>query len=395
MKQNADFVRLIENFHDKIEKPKLSKTSKLFLLNIIRQIKRGAQLWQGPSGSQIIDAGSLPKGIHYKYLQNEMTSIHNYLENERHIGKHYELTIGNRSFNIFITRPSSDKRQNAILYDIMDKDICKIYLWLFVCCHYSRQVCSQTMDIYMYLTDLKKTLPENAADCLTMNHVNTAFTVPCPKGSNEIYIFRCEEWFKVFIHETLHSFGLDFALAREPEMATMFQSIFPIDSDFEFTETYAEIWGEVINLLFVSIHESSSDPVLNTNQLFKAIETDLNREQLMSIFQMVKILDHMKMKYRELFIPDNPYTEKTNVFPYYILKSVLMFHINEFFEWCHIHNDGSIQFKNENVSNFFEFVVSRSQKENYMKTIDFFESWFKKNKNGLPVMRSLRMSITE
>ena len=136
MKQNVDFVRLIENFHDKIEKPKLSKTSKLFLLNIIRQIKRGAQLWQGPSGSQIINTDSLPKGIHYKYLQNEMTSIHNYLENERHIGKHYELTISKRSFNIFITRPSSDKRQNAILYDIMDKDICKIYLWLFVCCHY-------------------------------------------------------------------------------------------------------------------------------------------------------------------------------------------------------------------------------------------------------------------
>ena len=103
----------------------------------------------------------------------------------------------------------------------------------------------------------------------------------------------------------------------------------------------------------------------------------------------------MKLKFRELFIPDYTFTEKTNVFPYYILKSVLMFHINEFIEWCHIHNDGSIQFQNENVSNFFEFVVSRSQKESYMKTIDFFESWFKKNKNGLPVMRSLRMSITE
>ena len=51
-------------------------------------------------------------------------------------------------------------------------------------------------------------LPERNTEILDTNHVNTAFAYQCsPEG--EIVIYREEEWMKVFIHETFHSFGLD------------------------------------------------------------------------------------------------------------------------------------------------------------------------------------------
>ena len=391
-KQNTDFLHLIERFHGKLEPPKLSKTSKQFLMKIIKLIKQGAQKWKG-SSSQILQESSIPKGTHYQYLQNTLPDIHNYLESNRHIGKLYEFSIGVRSFSVYLTKPIYKGLQESKEYDIMDKEICKIYLWLYVCSHISEKVCSQKLAIFIYMTDLKKMIPENGMDCLSYNHVNTAFTLPCPHYENEIYIFRCEEWFKVLIHETIHSFGIDFALSKDDEIVSLFRSIFPIQSDFEFTETYAEIWGEIINIVFVSLNTQDS-AVLKYSDVFKTIEYHIRNEQLMSIFQIVKILDHMKMKYRELYIPNNPYNEKTNVFAYYFLKSVLMFHINEFIEWCHIHN-GSLQFKSENMKSFFEFIIQRFQSENYLKLIDFFDSWFSKNKNNLFVMRSLRLSITE
>jgi L-rhamnose isomerase len=67
-----------------------------------------------------------------------------------------------------------------------------------------------TEKIYIYHTSLLKILPNTNVDILNENNVNTAFTRTCPSNS-EIVVFRKEEWFKVFIHETFHSFGIDFA----------------------------------------------------------------------------------------------------------------------------------------------------------------------------------------
>ena len=65
------------------------------------------------------------------------------------------------------------------------------------------------MNIYIFLTDLKKKLPEHTGQEIGKINVNTGFTMTCRPKSN-IVIYRKEEWFKVLIHETFHNFGLDF-----------------------------------------------------------------------------------------------------------------------------------------------------------------------------------------
>ena len=68
--------------------------------------------------------------------------------------------------------------------------------------------CAKKLDIYLYFTPFKKTLPTRNTEILNVKHVNTAFAFQCAP-SGEIVIYRKEEWMKVFIHETFHSFGLD------------------------------------------------------------------------------------------------------------------------------------------------------------------------------------------
>ena len=67
------------------------------------------------------------------------------------------------------------------------------------------------MVVFIYSTELTKNLPNSNIDILDQIHVNTAFTYSCIEQSNEIVIFRKEEWLKVLIHESFHNFGLDFS----------------------------------------------------------------------------------------------------------------------------------------------------------------------------------------
>ena len=65
--------------------------------------------------------------------------------------------------------------------------------------------------IYTYiLLHLSKSLPDTNTSTLGPDNVNTAFTLACSPNS-EMVIFRREEWKKVFIHETFHTYGLDFS----------------------------------------------------------------------------------------------------------------------------------------------------------------------------------------
>ena len=79
-------------------------------------------------------------------------------------------------------------------------------IWLHVISTYSSYECSQKLNIYIYLSSSLKQLPTSNI-ILNKEHANTAFTRLC----SEIIIYRQEEWFKVFIHETIHNFNLDFS----------------------------------------------------------------------------------------------------------------------------------------------------------------------------------------
>jgi hypothetical protein len=380
MTNPVDIINALPNINSPVH---LSKTSKHFINGIINQIKEGANSWKGCK-SEIID--TIPTGIQYRYLVQQLPEVHNHIEKEMKTGKHYEFKIGERDFNVYLMFPSDTTDD-----DMMDKYICKIYIWLYVCCHFAESRCSPSFYIYIYMTDLKKLFPENKNDKISMIHANTGYTIPCPMNENEIYIFRREEWFKVFIHETFHSFGLDFALLMDQSVVKMLHSVIPIKSDFEITETYSELWGELINVIFVSLKSQKCTDVLNTTKLFETIEKHLRNEQHFSIFQVVKIMDFMDMKYSDFFVPNNNFQENTNIFAYYFLKSILLFYANDFIEWCHMKN-GSINFDSTNINSFVELIIQKCRTDMYLTKINKMDSWFRKNNR---FTRTLRLSITE
>ena len=114
------------------------------------------------------------------------------------------------------------------------------------------------MNVTIYLTPFKKILPENNTTVLSAEHVNTAFTFACePEG--EITIFREEEWFKVFLHESFHSYGLDFALSESTILRKTIEKVFHIKSDFNVNEAYTETWARIINCALFSFDNKDKE----------------------------------------------------------------------------------------------------------------------------------------
>jgi hypothetical protein len=249
--------------------------------------------------------------------------------------------------------------------EALDDMATRVLTWIgFLHRFHSFRPCSEHLRIYMYLTDFCKVLPRERGEVLDQEHVNTAFTRSCQKN-NEIVLFRREEWFKVLMHESFHSFGLDFSeITVEEAQRTCnrhIRSMFPVASEVKLYEAYTEFWAEMLHCCFQSFFYvgggggsgGSGGSGTMVRDILDYGELAVHVERLYSVFQLVKVLHFMGLTYQDLVGSDGGhggeavdkrrrYSEKTNVLAYYVLKNVLLQDYNDFLRWCHAHNSPSI-----------------------------------------------------
>jgi hypothetical protein len=334
---------------------------------------------------------------------------------QKHIDE-YSLCELSYSFRLF-------KRDITIMFFIED-DRPELYInkynnyvdnmlaWLYIINQYADKTCSNKLDIFVYHTSLTKNLPKSSIEILNENNVNTAFTRTCPKDA-EIVVFRQEEWFKVFMHETFHSMALDFSDMNDTLCNSKILAIFPVESDVNLFEAYTEFWARIMNVLFCSYFHTRDKN--NLNDLLLNAEYFINLELTYSLFQMIKILHFMNMEYRNLYekntVSDNIrktlYKEDTSVLSYYIITFILLFNFQSFLLWCKTNNTSLIQFKKTqaNQDSFCKFIEKKYKSTKMMEIINCANVFFKKitikgnhksKSNDLHfLINNLRMTICE
>jgi hypothetical protein len=268
-----------------------------------------------------------------------------------------------------------------------------MFMWLYICIKNAQQTCAKELNVYIFLTPFKKTLPTKKTSILSAEHVNTAFTYCCvPEG--EITIFRAEEWFKVFIHESFHAYNLDFGLTAVPAtLQDQLKSLFHIKSDFNINEAYSESWARIINCVFYSFaslteREKSFDTFL--------LYTDfcLQLERLFSLYQMNKILDFMGLNYSDItssqvYLKAHLYKEDTHVFSYYILTALFLNDYKEFMQWCASINSHSIMKFNCQADSFQKmatYIQKIHHKDELLRILSLLQS--KRLKTTVEVLRT-------
>ena len=275
-------------------------------------------------------------------------------------------------------------------------------IWLYMAGMHASKMCSTTLNIYVYLTDFKKVLPDNNIHVIDAININSGLSDVCRK-SGEIVIYRKEEWFKVLIHETFHNFGLDFAAMDIGILKTKIRKLFPVKSQMLAFECYTELWAEIINCLFCSY--TLIDNKTDKDSLFLYFNFILEFERIFSLFQMIKFLNFMGLTYHDILhssksdIAHHLYKEKTHVFPYFILKAILMNNVKSFIIWCYNTNINLLRFSQNNKSllSFYDLIKQNYQSNVLFENIKLIEKFMKtlnKSSEHKLIMTS-RMSICE
>jgi hypothetical protein len=272
----------------------------------------------------------------------------------------YTFSINNRNAKVHFVL---EHELSDHLISLFNKYIDSIAMWLYILNIYSSKECVNNITIYLYFTSLEKHLPESNIHILDENHVNTAFTTTCPKES-EIVIFRKEEWFKVFIHETFHNFGLDFSGMNSRYINDCLLNIFKVNSEVNAYEAYTEFWAEIMNAAFCAFFSLKTKNL--ASEFYSSFEVFVNFERAYSFFQLEKTLHFMGLTYHDLYsktrnssiIRENMYKEKSNVLSYYVIKTILLNKYQGFLGWCEKNNFNLLDFKKTpaNLKEFCKFI---------------------------------------
>jgi hypothetical protein len=334
------------------------------------------------------------------------TNITKHIENMKAINYVYKFNIHSKQYTVSFYTNLTD--------EIIQEYMKKVYMLLYIVYTYANKDCSKNLNIYLYLTDLKKVLPTHTK-VLKEENVNTAFTTSC-KPHAEIVLFRQEEWFKVLIHECFHCNGLDFSTADTSGCDKTILEIFPVTADVRLYETYCEMWGEIINVLFISYFAISNSMKIKENldvyihKIVSKGEKLLHNERMFSMFQSSKILHFFGIDYKQLYdkqdinshkVRQIKYKEETSILSYYILKNIYIFFVNEFLEWCvenniDKHGNESLVFSKtkETINSYCEFIKCRYTNYKFVNCVLDFEKWLDCSIDIHPsIYNSMRMTV--
>jgi hypothetical protein len=333
--------------------------------------------------------------------------------------------------------------------------VLKIYLWLKIASKYADGKCGPELECFIYLTPFKRSHPLFSKERDTSSNTSTPYEdyeeyeelyhhVNTPRGggvlkpihinggvstlcqpSGHVIVYRKEEWFKVFIHETMHNYGLDFGNMDINSANALLHKVFTIQKDIKLYESYCEVWARIMNVVFetyfdINSHAKFSSRTTRKNfidnlkenkdtsnvggaevnkvsevsevsevsitsarirrKFLKQFYNYLQYESLFSLFQNIKILNYMGLDYNVIsnctdsnyIVAKKLYKEETNAFAYYIIVSILLSNFNNFILWCIDNNTNIIQFNHKNknnIMNFVQFIYKNYKKSELLNII--------------------------
>ena len=314
--------------------------------------------------------------------------IRKYIKNKSNVRIKYRLEILEREIEVDFFLFESDNFKLERYIDYLDNRINMMKLVLYYMIKNSSKECNNKLQIIVYLTEIEKELPKGRGEIIGPENVNSGYSYVCVK-SGLIVVFRREEWFKVLIHECMHSFGMEFSGMKLNRLNRELGEIFKIRVEINLFEAYTEFWAELINIGVISYVNN----VRNKRNYYRYVEKFLDIERYYSILQAKKILEYNKIDYKNILEKDTKYKENSSIFSYYIIKSIMMININKIVEWCYKNNKNFIKFENNNsnLKSFLRLIREISENNKSKKILENSNNLLNNNFIG----KNLRMSVIE
>ena len=220
---------------------------------------------------------------------------------------------------------------NEISITNLDLIVEKMLLVLQLIIAISKNETRNGQHVTFFLTPFQKKLNLNNNAILGAKNVNSGFTYPY-LVNGVTFIYRKEEFFKVFIHESIHYYGIDKALHKQLNSNINYKkfiNLFNIGTEYiakiGINEGLTEYWTFIIYLTALSFKKS----ITLANFIYE-FERLYKLELLHILFQVVKILNYNKLTYSQFLAnssanSSNKYKETSHIFSYYIVKTLLVY----------------------------------------------------------------------
>lgn len=201
--------------------------------------------------------------------------------------------------------------------------------------------------VYYYPTPLKKAFPRSGtsgststSSLLGPKEVNSGVTfLEAPKEqahkNGEIILFRREEHLKVLIHELIHAFHLDYQIIlHSKSIEKNICSNYPV----LLNEAYTEAFATLIYLFYLHIRKHPKNPSLSASGIERIVRTELKYE--LGLARRILEFNGLRPGDLPLLVRTGSgagngeclakFQQMTNVFSYYLLKPLLLFHLEIF-----------------------------------------------------------------
>lgn len=277
--------------------------------------------------------------------------------------------------------------QPEIPLEQLRQQMTRVIWWLYTIQTYAQRTCKD-LELIIYLTPLEKKLSFGVSvggESITRRHVlsasnaNTGFSTRCDYG-NTIVVYRQEEWFKVFVHESFHYFGLDFAYNQPSWVNTRLRHLFCVEQEILLFEAYTEFWAEmIVMILYARVHRTTFSQVVA-------------KELQHSLQQAKKVLSCQQLTYSEVIAPScgegerpgsgggggggggRAYREATNVFAYYVIKTIFLYFHRDFVRWCEANNPNFLQFEESELPGLVAWLEEHYRHPALVAAMDGAES---------------------
>lgn len=228
-------------------------------------------------------------------------------------------------------------------------------------------------------TPLKKEYNGEEFKYLSSQNINTGLS-----SDDYIMLWRKEEILKVLIHELIHYLDMD--IKHDEELYDIIKyNIGKIDYPILINESITELQSQFLHTLYLSIFIKG-----NHYENFKMM---YNYEQIFSWYQFAKIMKFYNIKDYNVNNLINNFNQTTNVFSYYILKSLMTLHFSDLlftFDHFKIFINSTYQHCNVDKCN----VIIKYIKKIYYESFNKYTKLLNKIINMLNINdQSLRMTI--
>ena len=144
-------------------------------------------------------------------------------------------------------------------------------------------------------------------------------------------------------------------------------------------------------------------------KMLKTIPHLLDKQLTFSCFQCSKIFGHYNISYEDFYLNGGnaKYREHTPIFSYFVIKTMLLFHIDTCLIWCIRNNEYTLNFSRLAIGDTIENKMDRFYNDlvyslynaksfvQVMSSINKFTKKIKITRNNKRLMNSLRMTIED